>query len=384
MAYIEKRENKDGTTIWKVQIRIAGAPPANESFDSYELAKEFEHDTEKKIRDRLKKYGTANAFAVTDDTFLDTKIKDIVGRYLAIPLDAETIQNNAETAANPADIKKIKRLKSNVEKWGSIAPKTLTCVGTATLRDMKVKWFKNYIKDMRAMKTNIGNQFTYVTIDKQMSLLRRAIASEAEDRDVMPPPFLFSTATMFPKNWARGRNRRLRPGEEALIAARLKRIRSQSSRHWLYLFKLALESGARLQELLFSDFSHFEECGNAIFWIIPAANTKKDTERRVCLNKRARRIFRILKRLADPKSTRVFHHLGSPTSVSCSFKGYVREAGIVNFKFHDCRHESISRMCSGKSEAQIFMLMEMVGHTTTEMFRRYCHPTDEDFVKMMG
>lgn len=389
MAHIEKRENKDGTSIWKVQIRIKGAPPRNESFESLELAIKFERDTEKEIRWRLKTYGTASAFKVTDDTFLESELVPILKEFLEVELDEKIVEQNLASEALGADIKRLKRVKTNKEKWGSISPKTIDCIeklmpGAMTIRDMTPKWFKSYIKTMRSMKTNVGKQFTYVTIVKQMSFIRCAIGARADDLDLPAPAFAFSTRTMFPKNWSVSRKRRLQEGEEAAILRRLKNIRGETRPHWPLLFRFALETGARLQEMLLAHFTHFEEKRNDVFWIIPAANTKKDSERRVALSATAKRIYKVLKLLRSPDTTRVFHLLGNSRSVSPCFRRYAEEAGVMDFRMHGCRHEAISRMCYGKSHSQIFLIMEMVGHNSTEMLRLYCHATDEDMAKLMA
>ena len=45
----------------------------------------------------------------------------------------------------------------------------------------------------------------------------------------------------------------------------------------------------------------------------------------------------------------------------------------MNFRFHDLRHEAISRMVLYKRQLSVFEIMRIVGHSNAEMLHRYAN-----------
>jgi integrase len=66
---------------------------------------------------------------------------------------------------------------------------------------------------------------------------------------------------------------------------------------------------------------------------------------------------------------------GIKDNVKNSFAGACKEAGVLGFRFHDCRHTAITRMvAAGVAPME---LMKISGHTQITTFARYVNPTEQ-------
>ena len=65
-----------------------------------------------------------------------------------------------------------------------------------------------------------------------------------------------------------------------------------------------------------------------------------------------------------------------------SFKAAAKEAGLVDFRFHDLRHHFASRLAQqGISDRKLAALL---GHTSTQMVQRYAHLSEQDLKDVVG
>lgn len=55
------------------------------------------------------------------------------------------------------------------------------------------------------------------------------------------------------------------------------------------------------------------------------------------------------------------------------FRIFTAEAQIKDFRFHDLRHEAISRLVMHKRKLAVFEIMKFVGHSSIEMLSRYAN-----------
>jgi integrase len=69
----------------------------------------------------------------------------------------------------------------------------------------------------------------------------------------------------------------------------------------------------------------------------------------------------------------VFVYLNDTDMVSSMFRRLTKEANLVDFHFHDLRHEAISRIVLYRRQLSIYEVMRMVGHTSLEMLNRYAN-----------
>lgn len=253
--------------------------------------------------------------------------------------------------------------------------------GEARLADVDKQWVKDYIKLARDSKTRVGRQFSYETIWNHLRILHRIFRWRAESMKMECPNMPFS-AKLLPAGWENKRWRRLSPKEEARLRARLAELGdSDSAKQWRLLIDLALQTGARLQELVFATWANvsFDECR----WTIPAEDTKCKQTRHVPMSPECERTFRELEKLRAPASGRVFHALGTPGTVSALFRRYREQAGIEDFRFHDLRHEAISRMVRAKLLPES-SIKDIVGHHDDKMFARYANLTVWEQAEMLA
>jgi integrase len=151
----------------------------------------------------------------------------------------------------------------------------------------------------------------------------------------------------------RGRSRRLQDGEYDQLIANL-------SAEMRDVVDLALETGMRRSELLQLMPEHVSVTNRLVRVIDP----KNGVDRNIPLTGKAYKI--VCARLAGAK---VFSL--QPDSVTKSFLKACRSAGIAGLRFHDLRHEAISRLFEkGLSVAQVASIS---GHSDYRMLARYVH-----------
>jgi len=359
---IIQRPRKGGGISHQAMLKIPGGKAVVKTFDDGGTAKQFlelvaadiashrEAAAAKQRREMLAK--AARSPQESQQMLLDARLKDVLKGYKATSLASE----NHRMAI----------------------PAILLQVGEATVRDVKKSWVQSFVNGMRARKTYAGKPYAYATIVRQMAVLRLAIHWQAEELEAEPPKLPFSTK-LLPKNWEGKRERRLERGEERALVARLRQIDAPSMHQWRLLLRMALETGARLQELVGMKWSEIDPLG--IGWTIPADREKTGKRRHVPFTAAALRALSILKRFS-PGDPRVFHMLGGPESVSALFRRYSREAGLVDFRFHDLRHEAISRMVVRSPD--IYSIMKIVGHSSPEMLDRYANLRAEELAKALN
>jgi integrase len=106
---------------------------------------------------------------------------------------------------------------------------------------------------------------------------------------------------------------------------------------------------------------------------VTAFNSKTARERTVAMTNRVfREIQKLWEEIDKDKNKLVF---GINVTIKTSWKKICREAGIEDFRFHDCRHVAISRMIrAGIPPVEV---MRVSGHTTMAAFYRYANINNE-------
>jgi integrase len=173
------------------------------------------------------------------------------------------------------------------------------------------------------------------------------------------------------------RTRRLEAGEEeALLTAC-----AASGAHYLHSFVvLAIESGMRFGELAGVLWKHVDLDKRTIY--LP--DSKNGQARTVPLSTRAVAAIQILPRTI---SGRLF--TAKPGSVRSAFliavqkaKAFSLEGMLQNLRFHDLRHEAVTRMFEkGLNAIEVGMIS---GHKTLSMLQRYTHIRANDLALKLG
>lgn len=344
MASIRKREAKDGSINWQVEVRSAGLKPIYKTFDNQFDAERFLVLLEKESKVMAKKAKPA-PIDVRTEQLKKEKIVDVIARFV--------------------------RSDEVKQRHLNITPTIVLHVGEATVGDITKSWVRRFVKHMRAQTSRQGRPYADATIAAFIWTMNVAIRWRADDLDI-PDLAIPLTVQGISGKWDIKRERRLESYEQDALLDRMDRIETTNREHWKLLTLLALETAARLQELVKCEWKEVDISRRV--WMIPANHTKIKKTRAVPMNDFAVKIFTRLKEISDPSSSRVFHAIGNkPQCVTACFHRYVKQAGIIDFRFHDLRHEAISRMALYWRQFTMFELMLIVGHTRMEMFQRYAN-----------
>ncbi|WP_347554859.1 site-specific integrase [Robbsia sp. KACC 23696] len=356
MASIVERPRKNAPSTWQVHVRVKGQPSLVKTFSLREEAELFAQEAQTLLQKESTKQAklAKKVKPPCSVAYKDMLARDVIQRFVARP---EATQMNK-----------------------SLSKTIINNIGSVKIGAMTPSWIRGYIDRMRGKLTNRKTPFTYDTISKHMIVMSGALAWQADILDIEVPRLRFSTK-MFPKHWENARERRLPQPEMRLLMQQLRAITTPRRQHWRYLIWLAIETAARQQELILSDWSEFDLSKRV--WTIPANHTKGKKKRAIPLSRRAMRVMTLLWHYRDPEQTRVFHPMQNVHSVSSMFQRYVRRAGLQDFRFHDLRHEGVSRMIENKRELSVFEIMRIVGHSSLDMLNRYANLRADDMVARM-
>ena len=177
-----------------------------------------------------------------------------------------------------------------------------------------------------------------------------------------------------------GRNRRLTiEEEERLMAA----VNSHTNPMLGWIVRIAVETGMRSSEITSL------KCSQVILdrRIVRLVNTKNTMPRTVPLSPIAAECFGMaLNNPVRPKETELifFGEPGKdgqrrPYNFNKVWLNIKKDVDIKDFKFHDLRHEAVSRLVeSGKFSDQ--EVASISGHKSMQMLKRYTHLRAEDLV----
>ncbi len=199
------------------------------------------------------------------------------------------------------------------------------------------------------------------TVNRQMSVLKHCISVARSEWGFEIKRNPFDVIKLPPLG--EGRDRRLKAGEWELISAEAQ----NTSNIYLYpIIEIAIETGMRQGEILGLIWDNIDFIGRLAFLSI----TKNGSSRKVPLSLRAIEILSSLQRVDE----RVF-----PTNkktVYSAWKSLMKRTGISGLRFHDLRHEAISRFFErGLSMPEVATIS---GHKSYKMLFRYTHMKPEE------
>jgi integrase len=142
------------------------------------------------------------------------------------------------------------------------------------------------------------------------------------------------------------------------------------------LLVLAIETGMRRSEILglrWSDVSHNRR-------VITLTMTKNGSGREVPLSQRAFDALTEWKTLAESEQPMVFPM--KPGSLEQVWRRLLVRAKIKGLRFHDLRHESVSRMF--ERGLNMIEVSSISGHKELRMLKRYTHLSADDLVGRLG
>jgi len=347
MSSILVRSRKDGSKAWQVQVRIQGKGSLSKTFDNEFDAQLFSKNIDQKIANTNPENSLINPHL-----FYEKKFADVVRAFCH--------RNKATQWERKTGSSLLPHLKS------------------ITMRDVRHQWVEGYVERLLVLPSARKRPHSPSSIAKHLSLMSAAYRWGARDFDLGMPSGLFSYKIL-PRDWKYHRERRLSKEEWRTLIQMFKHLESKRSASWRILLNLAIETGARQQELMKAEWKEFNL--DNFVWVIPKGHTKLRTQRVVPLSHTACRLLKILFKLKNETSERIFHQFHKPASISSAFQSLVKnKTEIRNLHFHDLRHEAISRMVSRRRELNMYEIMKIVGHSSFGMIDRYTHLRPDDLV----
>lgn len=140
--------------------------------------------------------------------------------------------------------------------------------------------------------------------------------------------------------------------------------------------RFAIETGMRMGEILSLEWRYVD----MVQRVATLPDTKTGDARRVPLSTAAITVISSLPR--HFKDGRVFWTWKRTDSLENAWRRAVKAAGITDFRFHDLRHEAVSRLV--ERGLNVMEVSAISGHKTLQMLRRYTHLKAEELVKKLG
>ena len=324
MATIRKRPGPQGRTVWQVQIIRQGFPPQYRTFDSKTQADAWTRRMESEM----------DAGVWRDRSEADrTTIEDALDRYLA-----EITPHKAPQTIEWQHMK-AKALKSH-----KLARTALSRIGGTQVSD--------YIRFREGQGLNAH------TILGELSLLSSlynvARTTWGMSYLVNPVPLAKAAKPKTPP----GRERRLEGEEEA-------RLIEAASPELTAVIRFALTTAMRRGEIASLQWNQVDLKRRCL--ALGAATTKNRTARTVPLSPDAIAVLQSIPRRLDGS---VFGMTAN--AIRLAWTRAIAKTGIRDLRFHDLRHEAISRLFEN-TDLDLMEIRQISGHKTLQMLSRYTH-----------
>ena len=325
MASIRRR----GAT-WQVQVRRRGLRPLTRTF-------RLKGDAELWARQREAELDRGD-LPVDHRALRSIKLAHLLERY------RDTVTPRKRGAAQ-------ERYKLRVLLAHPIAQRSLERVSAAEVAAYR---------DERLLLVSAG------TVRRELAVLQHCLKIARAEWGIALPGNPVGLITMPPPS--RGRERRVTPEElEALMTA-CRHTRST----WLSaLIRLAVQTGMRRGELLAMRWSDVDLRGRKV----KVTRTKNGHPRSVPLTVKATETFTSI----EEKGDCVFPITANAARLA--WERLKRRAGVTNLRFHDLRHEAISRFFEkGLNVPEVALIS---GHRDVRMLLRYTHPMNEGILRKL-
>ncbi|MEN5247930.1 MULTISPECIES: site-specific integrase [Brucella/Ochrobactrum group] len=330
MATIRKLRGR-----WQAQVRRRGMKPRCKSFDSKNEAEKWARELESQID----KFGAAPDTRILESTTLGALMK----RY------AEEVSPSKRGSAQ-----EIQRL--DVLQRHDLAYRTLIGLSQqdiASFRDERLKAVKpaTAVRELAILSHVLDvamRDWGYPLAQNVVKMVRRPTINNS-------------------------RSRRLTPSEEQHLLDACDDGKVECFRT---LIILAIETGMRRGEILglkWTDISHNRR-------VISLAMTKNGTSREVPLSQRAYEALMTLKQSETVDQSMPFAMTTS--AFEQTWRRVLKRAGVRDLKFHDLRHEAVSRFF--ELGLNIIEVSTISGHKELSMLKRYTHLSADDLVARLG
>lgn len=345
MATIETRQNNDGTTTYRVKIRLKGFPTQSATFSRKTDAKEWAKQTETDIK-QGRYFKTAEGKKHT--------VAKLIGRYLE-----DTKKRNH---------KRYLDIKGILEWWTKE-------IGVYLLSDVtKALIIEQRDKLLSTSSSNNVKRRSSSTVNRYMTALGHVFTLATNEWEWLHDHPMKKISKL-PE--PRGRVRYLDDNERVKLLESCKEI---DNLHLYLLVVLALSTGARHGELINLRWHNVDLARKVI-----TLHDTKNKERRVLpLVHHAFELMQQHNKVKYINSDLVFPSPLDPAKPWNSRSAWLvalKKASIADFRFHDLRHSAASYLAmNGASLAEI---AEVLGHKTLSMVKRYAHLSEAHTAKVV-
>jgi integrase len=347
MAVIEERKQNDGTTAYRVKVRIKGRPAESQTFEKRSDAKNWATKREYELRNELR-FGIPATAKHT--------VADLIDRYLEHELAKKSATRTISTAC----------LAWWKQQIGHVEVSKLTPVLLAKQRDKLLN--TPYEASKYAPSDWSVRRKSPATVVRYMAMLSHALSVAANEWQwIATNPMAKVKRPRLPQ----GRVRFLSDEERD----RLLRACQDSPCEALYpIVIVAISTGARKGEILglrwkdvdlVRSVAWLEQTKNGERRVLPLTHHAGDLIRRI-----GDRVDRNPDDFVFPREDGA-----APVDIKKHFVRAVKEAGIEDFRFHDLRHCAASYLAM--NGATLPEIAAILGHKTLQMVQRYAHLSDQ-------
>ena len=211
-----------------------------------------------------------------------------------------------------------------------------------------------------------SHQRKIASVNRELEVLRAMLNYALQNEWLIKNPFAL-TKGIISKAAEVQRDRVLSNDEEQ----RLLDVSVDRRAHLRPLLICALDTAMRRGEIFKMRWRDIDLLKNEI--CIPQTNTKTEVARTAGVTTRLREELETLWEVSSKDLSKTV--FGLTDTIKTSFKSACEEAGITDFRFHDCRHTATTRMiASGSPHTEV---MKITGHSQLKTFLRYLNITTE-------
>lgn len=215
-----------------------------------------------------------------------------------------------------------------------------------------------------------GNERSFTSVNRELQLMRAVLNFAKRNGWIIQNPFELGES-LISQALENRRDRVLSKEEEARLLAACEGRRL----HLRPIVICALDTGMRRGEIFQLRWKDVNLEEGII--TIRATTTKTMRPRSVPMSARLREELQRLKDMApDGPDFSVF---GIEADIKHGFTSACKEAGIEDFRFHDCRHTATTRLAQGGLSP--LELMRITGHSQLNTLTRYFNQTNEQLKK---
>ena len=337
MATIQERVAHDGSTTYRVQIRLKGYPAQTASFSRKTDAKKWNAQTETAIREG-RHFKTTEAKRHT--------LAEAIKRYIKQVLPSK-----------PKSFDK----QANQLKWWTEK------IGAFTLADVTPSMIAEQRDKLSVGITIRGTKRNQATVNRYLAALSHVFTIASKEWGWVDSNPLSKVRKL---TEARGRVRFLSDDERDRLLAACK----ESVCEELYLLVvLFLSTGARRMEILGLRWSDVDLNRRVIL----LEHTKNNERRILPLQGHAYDLLNSYAKIRRINTELIFASKTNPEKpmdIRTAWEGALKRAEIQDFKLHDCRHSAASYLAM--NGATLSEIAEVLGHKTLQMVKRYAHLSD--------